>query len=493
MAISHGFEASVAGTPLEEARAAEEDATPLYVDLDGTLVATDLLWESLLAVVRAHPAHAVLAPLWLLKGRSDLKAFLADRVVVDAAHLPYRPELLAYLHEEKKRGRRLVLATATDERIARAIADHLGIFDGVIASSRGFNCKGEAKLRAVMADSHPHGFDYVGDSKADLPLWKTARQGMVVSSNRAVLRAAAGVCEPTRVFDPSTNRARAMLKALRPHQWVKNLLVVVPVILAHKLLDLAYVIPALVALAAFCVSASAVYLINDLLDIPADRQHHKKRHRPLAAGTLEIPVALFMTFILLLTAGALCLALPLTFSGLLLSYLILTTSYSLVLKRKLMVDVICLAGLYTVRILAGGQATTLPISPWMLAFSTFFFLSLAFVKRFVELDTHQEGVKVDRRGYYPSDIDMVRCLGTASGYLCILVVALYINSPEVQQLYHRPWLHWLICPVLLFWISRIWFLAHRHEMPHDPVVFALTDKQSYLAGFLVGLILLAAK
>ena len=267
----------------------------------------------------------------------------------------------------------------------------------------------------------------------------------------------------------------------------------VPLILAHKVLDLAYVIPGLISLAAFCLAASAVYLVNDLLDLQADRIHPIKKNRPLAAGKLSIPAAIVMIVLLLLAAAMLCMALPWTFAGVLVLYLLLTTAYSLLLKRKLMVDVIALAGLFTLRVLAGGQATGNVISPWLMGFSTFFFLSLAFVKRYVELDSQfEQPGKIGGRGYFASDIDMIRSLGPTSSYLCILVIALYISSPEVQLLYRRPWLLWLVCPILLYWISRIWFLAHRHELWHDPVVFALTDKQSYLTGFLLGLTLLAA-
>jgi 4-hydroxybenzoate polyprenyltransferase len=491
--LAREFEPAAASAPAEDAPAGVVGRTPLYVDLSGTLVATDLLWESFLALVRTRPLDALLTPLRLAMGQTRFQAWLADRVELDMATLPYRADVLAYLEEEKRKGRKIVLTTSADERLARRIADYLGIFESLIASSRDFNCTGEARLRAIQADSGRGGFDYIGHSIADLPVWKSARKGFVVSSNKALLRAMAAVSTPARVFDAPVNQPRAMLKAVRPHQWVKNLLVLVPVVLAHKLFDLAHVIPGLIGLVAFCLSASAVYLVNDLLDLPADRNHPRNKNRPLATGKLSIPVALVMTAALLLAAVLLCLTLPRTFAGVLVLYLILTTCYSVFLKRKLMVDVIALAGLYTLRVLAGGQATGDVISPWLMGFSTFFFLSLAFVKRYVELDTQfEQPGKIGGRGYFASDIDMIRSLGPTSSYMCILVIALYISSPEVQHLYRRPWLLWVICPVLLYWISRIWFLAHRHEMVHDPVVFALTDKQSYLTGLLLGLTLLLA-
>jgi len=483
----------LANTADEASSVVAADTTPLYVDLDGTLVATDLLWESFLALVRSQPAELCLLPFWILKGRSHVKACLADRVTVDVAMLPYHSELLSYLRDQHSQGRRIVLATASDKRIARAVADHLRLFESVIGTTRNLNCKGHSKLKAIMDDSGPDGFDYIGDSPADLPIWKAARHCIVVASKAAVPRLVGSVRRPSRVFDAPKDGLRAMFAAMRPHQWVKNLLVLVPLVMSHRLFELAYLIPTLVALIAFCVSASAVYLLNDLFDLPFDRAHPRKKHRPIASGSLSIPVALALAAGLMLVAAGLSATLPWTFGGLLVVYLFATTAYSVFLKRKLMMDVICLASLYTLRMLAGGQAAGITITPWLMAFSMFFFLSLAFVKRYTELDMQQDRVgKIDGRGYHATDIEMIRSLGPASGYVSILVVALYINGPDVQHLYHRPWLIWLICPILLYWISRVWLLAHRHQMPHDPVLFSLRDNQSYLAGFLVGLILLAA-
>ena len=387
----------------------------------------------------------------------------------------------------------MVLATASERRLARLVSDHLGIFTGVIASELDFNCKGPDKLAAILKDSDGRGFEYVGDSSADLPIWRQARQAVIVSSEPRLLRRAKTVCPPAKVIEPQGSGLRDTIRALRPHQWVKNLLLFVPLITSHHMFEPAYLVPAILALLTLCMAASATYLLNDLLDLQSDRIHPNKRSRPLASGRVSIPQA-FVMFALLMAGVVVAMLLqPWYFDALVLCYLILTTAYSLVLKRKLMADVICLAALYTLRIVAGGEATGIEISPWLMVFSMFFFLSLAFAKRYTELITfHDRKGKIPGRGYQPIDLEMIRTLGPASGYLCLLVMAQYIYSPEVQRLYSRPWILWLACCVLLYWISRIWFLAHRRQLPHDPVVFALRDRNSYVAGLMLVLILLAA-
>jgi 4-hydroxybenzoate polyprenyltransferase len=287
---------------------------------------------------------------------------------------------------------------------------------------------------------------------------------------------------------------KSIVRELRPHQWSKNVLIFVPLLTAHVMRNLHYLLPAMLAFVCFCLTASGVYALNDLLDLPSDRRHTRKRKRPIASGELPIPAALALVVVLFGTASALCLLLPWQFAVLLLGYLVLTTAYSMVLKRKLMVDVLCLAALYTARILAGGLATGIPISPWLMAFSTFFFLSLAFAKRYTELESLVHTTeKVPGRGYWAADLELIRVLGPVSGYLCVLVFCLYISkSDEVARFYAHPDVLWLTCPILLYWISRLWFLAHRGHLPHDPVVFALTDTISYICGGLMLAILASA-
>ncbi|WP_165252399.1 UbiA family prenyltransferase [Paludisphaera soli] len=467
-----------------ETIAAERDR-PLCVDLDGTLIATDLLWESYFALARSRPTALLLSPAWLLKGRSRLKSEIADRVVLDIGTLPYREAVVDFLKAEKARGRRIVLATASDRRFAQAVADHLGLFDEVIASDAGENLKGLTKLAALEARFGRGGFAYLGDSTADLPIWEGAGETLLVDSQPGVVRRASAFREPSRVFEGTRVGPRALIKALRPHQWAKNILLFVALMASHRFFDLASWLSCLTAFAAFSAAASAVYILNDLLDLESDRKHSRKRRRPFASGAAPIPIGVVMIGALLAASAVAAAFLPARFGALLVLYLVLTTLYSVYLKRRLMVDVICLAGLYTLRILAGGEAASVIISPWLMAFSMFLFLSLAFAKRYAELTGASEsGGKIAGRGYWPSDVDLIRSFGPISGYLCVLVFCLYLNSPDVRLYYRRPDLLWLMCPILLYWISRVWFLACREQLADDPVVFALRDRNSHACGLL---------
>jgi 4-hydroxybenzoate polyprenyltransferase/phosphoserine phosphatase len=475
------------------AKIQNEPDVALYVDLDGTLIATDMLWESALALLRSHPLDALRMPLWLVRGKAHLKLRIAERVEIDAETLPYRADVLEYLREQRSLGRSLVLATASDQQTARAVADHLGIFDDVLASDADNNLKGVAKLRRVLEHSGG-GFDYLGDSRADRPLWRSARRSLVVGTSRDARGLLGQDRPPHRVFACPGPRFSDLLRALRPHQWVKNLLLAIPLVCAQRFTEPALLLQLLLAIAAFSLAASAVYVLNDLLDLPSDRRHDSKRYRPFASGALPIPVGVMLIALLSIASVALTVALPAKFSFLLAAYLVLTTAYSLYLKQKLMVDVICLAGLYSIRILAGGNAMAIPVSNWLLAFSTFLFLSLALAKRYSELSRAPGGRrKLVGRGYMTEDLEMIRAMGPASGYLSALVFALYINnSPEVARLYHHPARLWLACPVLLYWISRVWFLAGRHQLDDDPVVFALKDRISHATIALLAAILFLA-
>jgi 4-hydroxybenzoate polyprenyltransferase/phosphoserine phosphatase len=468
---------------------------PLYVDLDGTLVATDTLWESLLALLRERPLLALATPFWLLSGRARFKRRLAERVVPDAASLPYREELVAFLVEERRRGRRLVLATASDERVARAVAAHLGLFDGLLASDGERNLAGPAKAAAIRAERAAEHFDYVGNSAADLPVWEAARKVYAVGAPPGLLRRL-GAREPVRVFPAPGGGLRAVLRALRPHQWAKNLLVFVPLALTpHALGDLARGRAALLAFAALCLVASAGYVANDLLDLHADRGHPAKRRRPFASGELQLATGLALVALLAGAGfGVALLGTARPFVAWLAAYLGLSLAYSLQIKRLPLVDVIWLAGLYTLRVVAGAAAVAITPTPWLLAFSMFIFLSLAFAKRYSELrlTAERRESQASGRAYRVDDLDLVLSLGSSSGYLSVLVLCLYINSDLVQRLYHTVAVLWLLVPVLLFWISRIWFLAKRGELPGDPVAFAVRDPVSLATGALMAAILAAA-
>ena len=468
---------------------------PLCVDMDGTLIATDVLWESIMLLARARPARLLLLPFWLLNGKAGLKRRLAGEVIPDPKTLPYRPEVMELLMAERRSGRTLVLATASDSAIAHQVAEHLGIFSAVLASDGETNLSGARKAEALRAHADDGVFDYIGNSMDDLPVWRAAEGAILVDPPAGVLRAANREASVQQVVRSRKSQAYGLFKALRVHQWVKNLLLFTPLLVGHKIDDPSAVLSALFAFVAFSLCASAVYILNDLIDLEADRQHPRKRNRPFASGVLQIPTGLALVPVLLISAFATALTqVGATFTLVLASYLVLTTIYSTYVKRVVILDVFLLAGLYTLRVFAGGVATGISISPWLAGFSMFFFTSLAFLKRYSELRLlqDQQQTKSVRRDYGVMDMDLLRSIGPSSGYVSVLVLALYTNSAEVLELYARPAALWLIMPVLLYWITRVWFLAHRGEMTDDPIVFTAKDPASYAAGLAVAIVMLVA-
>ncbi len=474
-------------------------APPLCVDLDGTLLKTDMLLESAFVLLKANPLFLFLFPLWLAKGRAYLKQQIAQRVTLDVACLPYNLAFLQFLTAEYQNGRRLVLVTACDIRLAAQIAKHLGIFAEVYASDGKINLSGTRKLALLRAQcGGGKSFDYAGNAAVDLPIWRHANAPIIVNAPAWVIKRARQITPSATIFPREydfKHRARLFLKAIRIHQWVKNILIFVPLLTAHKLAEPALLLPALLAFVAFSFCSSSVYLLNDLLDLEADRVHPTKRKRPFAAGDLSISTGIALIPLLLLASAAISLLLlPPGFLLALAVYFALTVGYSFYFKQLVLVDVLLLALLYTARLVAGAAAVAIAVSPWLFAFSMFLFLSLAFVKRFSELHSLRLSKKetAKGRGYFANDLEQLASLGAASGYISVLVLALYINSEDVTVLYHRPELLWLICPLLLYWISRVWLLAHRGQMHQDPIVFALKDKASYLLGVLAGAVMMAA-
>lgn len=466
---------------------------PLCVDLDGTLVKTDMLLETLLLLLKKNPLYLFMLPVWLGRGKAHLKREIGQRVEVDAPSLPYNEPLLSYLREEREKGRTLVLATAADERVAAQIADYVGFFDEVVASEGGANRSGEGK-REVLKQRYG-AFAYAGNAEVDVAVWRGAAEGIVVSPKRSLETQARGVTEVSHVFAENERPTwQLIVKAARLHQWAKNVLLFVPLVTAHQVLNVQLLAQVSLAFIAFGLCASSVYLTNDMLDLAADRQHRRKRFRPFASGALPLKLGFALTPLFLLAGVSLAFFLPPTFLLLLVGYLILTVSYSFYIKQVALLDVILLAALYTVRIVAGAAATDITVSPWLLAFSMFFFLSLAFVKRFSELSTLRAlgDEKARARGYVVGDLEQLASLGASSGYISVLVMALYISSDAVMQLYSVPGALWLICPLMLYWISRVWLLARRGEMHDDPVVFALKDRVSYAVGASVALVAVAA-
>jgi 4-hydroxybenzoate polyprenyltransferase/phosphoserine phosphatase len=466
----------------------------ICVDLNGCLIASDLLYESLMCLLRTRTRDAVRIPVWLLKGRAHLERQLAERAAPNFATLPYRSDVVAYLRKLRDGSCRLVLATAADELLARPVAEHLGLFDDIIASDGKSSLKGRAKLLAIEARYGDCGFDYVGNSSEDLPIWESAREAVIVRPGKKLLKALHARQPPAHVFVRTEGGPATWLRMLRVHQWAKNLLVFVPLLAAHRLTALPLVLASLIAFAAFSLGASAVYVVNDLIDLTSDRVHARKRSRPLASGRIPIPVGMATLPLLVCAAIALGALLPLPFLGVLLVYLATSMAYTFILKRKLLVDVLCLAGLYTLRILGGGAAIGVEITPWLMAFSMFLFLSLAFVKRFAELaEPSRETIGyLPGRGYRQADLDMIRSVGPASGYIATLVLCLYVNDPSCASQYRNPKLLWLLCPLVLYWITRIWFLAQRGQMHSDPIVFALNDWRSVVVALVGAAIVVTA-
>jgi 4-hydroxybenzoate polyprenyltransferase len=475
---------------------------PLCVDLDGTLVKSDTLVDAILLLVRQQPASPLQWPGWVSKGKAGFKREITGRAVVEVEHLPYNQPLLAFLKEEHARGRHIYLATAADKGFAQQVADYLGIFDGVLASDGTLNLAGANKLRAFQ-ERFPEGFTYIGNAIPDRTLLAASVQPMTANPHRSLSRALRR--DKTvihRDFQDRRSTLPVVIKAIRLHQWAKNVLVFLPTVLAHDLSPRS-ILSAVMAFFSLSFCASATYLINDLLDIEADRRHPRKRKRPFASGDLS-PfsgagiIALF--FVIAVTLAALSprvyaalpgplgdhdsLLHPYRFLMWLGIYTFTTLSYSFVLKRMMLIDVIVLSGLYTVRIIAGSAATGISVSEWLGAFSIFFFLSLAFVKRFSELElmVANNRTKASGRGYQTGDIEQLRALGTSSAFAAVVVLSMYISNLSAANLYTKSNRLWLLAPILILWLSRVWLLASRGELHEDPVVYAITDKTSWLLG-----------
>lgn len=455
----------------------------LYVDLDGTLVRTDTLYEQVLGVLRVQFWVAFLLPIWLFQGGIPrLKDEVAKRANLAVDLLPYSPAVLEHINATRAAGGQVVLATAAHERIARQVADHLGLFDDVIATTAESNLKGAAKLAAIQTRQNGAPFAYLGDHRVDGPLWQAADQALGVGldkSARSELTRAGG----TELGAPE-RPLLALAKACRPHQWLKNGLLFVPLLLAHRFTDPASIADALIGFFAFSLSASGVYLLNDLLDIDSDRQHATKCRRPFASGDAPILGGVVLWGALTVIGLALAASLNWKFLLVLLGYLVVTNLYSFRLKRVIMLDVGVLAGLYTIRIIGGSEAIDVPLSFWLLSFSMFLFLSLALLKRYCEMLLMAEAGKssASGRGYHYEDRLIVSQLGTASGLVAVLVMALFVNSPDVLDRYHEPRFIWMLCPLVMYWIGRIWLLAHRGKVHEDPVVFAAKDPRTMLVG-----------
>jgi 4-hydroxybenzoate polyprenyltransferase len=469
-----------------------ETYPPLVVDLDGTLLRSDLLLETTMAFVRSHPLQLFKLFGWLIHGKAALKQGLALATQLDVTVLPYDPAVIELIETERAGGRMIILATAAHDSLARRIAEHLQLFDLVWASDAERNLSADNKRDVLVAHYGEGGFDYMGNSRDDLSVWQASRKAIVVNPEAGVQSRAQAQGNVEQVIESNRASLKDWRKALRLHQWMKNALIFVPLLAAHQLNQPLQLLNGLLAFLFFGLCASSVYILNDLLDLTDDRHHQSKRNRPFACGRLSIRSGLVLVPLLLLGAfGGAALLLPWQFCAVLGAYYLLTLAYSLSLKRQMTLDVIVLAALYTSRILAGAAAFNLPLTFWILAFSMFMFLSLALVKRYAELREARLKELKDKtrgRGYYPADLDMIASLGATSGHLAVMVLALYIHEGTTVALYSHPHVIWLACPLLLFWITRVWMLTHRGQMNDDPVVFAIRDRVSQLIGALFALV-----
>ena len=471
-----------------------QEAETLVVDLDGTLLKSDMLHESFWSAFGRDWKCPFASLLALGRGKASLKEYLRDASDVDVALLPYDAEVIAYVKTFRQKGGRTALVTATNHVIAERIAEHLQLFDEVHGSDGINNLNGSAKAVFLADRFGKSTFSYMGDAEADLTVWKDANKVVTVNASQPLRRKAEALGKPFEHLATTTKSTLSYIKALRPHQWLKNVLIFLPMLLSHQL-DAATFVISLLAFIAFSLIASSVYVLNDLFDLGADRAHPRKRLRPFASGAVPIAHGGILA-LLLIGSGALEAAfLGWGFLLTLAAYYVITTAYSLYFKRKIVVDICMLAGLYTMRIIAGGVATGIELSVWLLAFSIFLFFSLAAVKRQAELvDMAERGqLKTQGRGYHVDDLPIIAMIGLGAGYVSVLVMALYVNSPTVIDLYTSPAALWGICCTLLYWLTRMVLITHRGSMHDDPVVFAAKDRVSQLCfSAIVGFTLLGA-
>jgi 4-hydroxybenzoate polyprenyltransferase len=466
----------------------------IAVDLDGTLTLTDTLYEAALVLARSKPIMLCLLPFWLVKSVAYFKLKVAENSVLDVTTLPYNAPFIDWLKEQKARGKTIVLCTAANELIARNVYKHFDLFDDFIASDETTNLKSANKRKELEDKYGEHGYDYAGNSSADLEVWAGAAQAIVVNASVTVLTKASKVASVSETFPSENPNLSVWLKALRVHQWLKNLLLFVPLLAAHQFGNFQSLATLTLAFISFSLCASSVYIINDLLDLESDRRHPRKKNRPFASAKLPISLGLVVALALIGSSVTLGAVVGEEFLVILLLYLSLTVAYSMALKRLVLIDCLTLATLYTVRIIAGAVAVSVSLSFWLLAFSVFMFFSLALVKRYAELKVQILEAKsfAHGRGYVVSDAPLLQTLGVTSGYISALVLALYVQSEDIVSLYAQPLAIWLVLPILLFWVSWVWLKAERGEMHDDPIVFAASDKASLVVTVLTVVVFIYA-
>ena len=470
-----------------------EAPIPLVVDLDGTLTPTDTLVESVFSLLKKNPANILLLFFWLFAGRAGFKRRVATASNFSIETIPWREDFLGWLRDQHKDGRILILATAAHQTIADDAARHLGFFQQVISTDGGDNLKGAAKLQEIQKTIGTR-FSYAGDSSADLPIWHVAETAVLVGASRAVRREVHDNAKVEIEFQNQKVGFAVWLRALRVHQWLKNVLLFVPILAAFAFNDVAKMTAVLIAFVSFSFAASATYIFNDLWDLESDRKHPRKRYRPFASASLSILHGVAVAGMLLLASLILACLVSYSFAAMVVGYIVLTTLYSWTLKHYVLIDVLMLAVLYTFRVLAGSVATQVPITQWLLAFSIFMFFGLALIKRCAELKSLQMAQKksTEGRDYRVDDLAVLWPLGIAASLCSVVVFGLYVGTPQTMSSYANADLLWLVGIGLLYWNARLWIKTGRGEMHDDPIVFAARDFGSQLTLLtMVGLTVLA--
>ena len=480
-------------TPKKKGRSGDpsKTKTPLVFDLDGTLIVGDCLWEAVVHAACTKPWILLGTALAFLNhGRSRAKTHLAERCPVGPRNIAPNTATIAHLTKELEAGRTCLMATASPMKWAKEINDSLGSpFDEIFATlPSGENLKGPTKARVLEDRFGKKGFDYVGDSISDIPVWKAARQAILAGGSKKTAVAAKKAGIEAQEIEPRRQRGR-WSELLRTHQWSKNLLVLIPLVAAHKYGELDTIIAGLVTLAAFCATASGNYILNDLWDAPRDRGHPDKCSRPLAAGEIGVPTALGTAALLVVGGLSLGATVSPATAGALAIYMALAFGYSHWAKSVMILDALVLASLYCIRLWTGGTATETPVSFWLMSASLFLFFSLALGKRDAELSAHQ---KTNGRGYKHGDRTNIAAIGAASAVGSAFMLCLYIQSPEAQTYYaHNPLL-WALPSGCIYWAGRFWLLCGRGQMTEDPVIWAIKDKPTWLCAGAVTLALTAA-
>jgi len=444
------------------------DNSYLICALEGALLKTNLHSERLI-----QGAKNTLDK--VLSSQHDLKRLKLENEEKNGQPLtiPLNEDVVAFLKEQKASGRQLFLDTSeSTAEIEHILANDL-TFDGYIN---------------LHSEALPENFDYIGSSNTSANIWKHADKSYLVGKDNS-----SGVKFEKHFETPSASFA-AIVKAVRAHQWLKNLLVFVPIITSQQFMAPGALINTIIMFFCFGAVASFGYIVNDLLDLQSDRIHQSKKNRPFASGTLSISQGLIIGVVLLALATTACLFLPPACILVLTGYLALTIFYSLYLKTKIMMDVVALGALFTLRVIGGAAAIETELSFYLLSFSIFLFSSLGMVKRYAELYNlrAQNLLTAHGRGYRVEDMAPVRIIGISLGYMSVFVMGEYINSPLIAEYYSKPKFIWLLFPLITYWLGRLWLLANRGEVNEDPLIFAIKDKVSLLIAAISGLILALA-